>query len=392
MQDLMLLSKDMPVAKIIGGEVHPIAPERLPLFLKRTGDARAWLESRAIDGHRTNSRLLKRALRLEHKDDLTAVLAVNAATITDNYWVRPLDDDTLQYSDVRFKVNMFDSLALTGDVNSFDQPPGRTPELTNTGSFEKCWRIEGGAWFMYKAGKPEELFSELLAFRLGKLLGFPVAEYEAAGAFIKSRDFTGNAAADFEAAAGITGDISDYVKIYEALRPFGKGIAGQYVRMCYLDGLIYNMDRHENNFGVLRDSDTGEMLSLAPFYDHNISLVARGYPIRSPGDRLITDFAELIRHIGRPLCLRGLTEQEVLAEAMAMPFELPVTGEVPEPKAFAARYLVSRQKALEEHSRGLVRFVKEKRSVTAQIRAAKTRSHEPPSKRPKSKAKTEPEL
>lgn len=66
------------------------------------GDIQAWLESRAVDGHRANSRLLKRALRLERKDDLTTVLAVNAATITDNYWVKPLDDEALRYDDVPF--------------------------------------------------------------------------------------------------------------------------------------------------------------------------------------------------------------------------------------------------------------------------------------------------
>ncbi|MDR2671566.1 MAG: HipA domain-containing protein [Oscillospiraceae bacterium] len=346
MQDLLLLSKDVPIAKIVGGALEPLRPSRLPLFLRRTGDARAWLESRAIDGHRTNSRLLKRALRLAHKDDLTAVLTVNAATITDNYWVRPLSDDTLRYEDVRFKTHLFDELALTGDVNAFDQPPGRTPELTNTGSFEKCWRLMDGAWWMFKAGKPEELFSELLACRVGAHLGLPLAAYEPAGDFIRSRDFTDNARVDFEPARGIIGDASDYVKIYKALRAVSETAAAQYVSMCYFDGLIFNMDRHENNFGVLRDSDTGEVLSLAPFYDHNIALVARGYPHRAPDDLLIRDFAALMEHIGAPLLLPRLTEASALALARDIPFTPPATGDVPDPRAFAAQYLIRRQAAL----------------------------------------------
>ena len=36
----------------------------LPLFLKRIPNADLWLETRAIDCHRANSRLLKKALRL----------------------------------------------------------------------------------------------------------------------------------------------------------------------------------------------------------------------------------------------------------------------------------------------------------------------------------------
>ncbi len=88
MDDMLLLSKDTPIAKIVEDMLQSIDARRLPLFLQRTGDVRSRLESRAIDGHRTNSRLLKRALRLEHKDDLTAVLSVNAATITDSFLVK----------------------------------------------------------------------------------------------------------------------------------------------------------------------------------------------------------------------------------------------------------------------------------------------------------------
>ncbi|MDR1563401.1 MAG: hypothetical protein LBS74_00390 [Oscillospiraceae bacterium] len=205
--------------------LEPILPERLPLFLKRTGDVKAWLEGRAIDSHRTNSRLLKKALRLAHRDDLSTVLAVNAAIITDAYWVKPLEDTSLCYSEVRFTVNSFDELALTGSFNSFNQPPGRTPELTNTGSFEKCWRFCNGKWWMYKSGSSAELFSELCIYHIGRALGFPMAHYEAEGAYIKILDFTDNASVDFEPAAGIIGDESDYIKIYEALRALNAELA-----------------------------------------------------------------------------------------------------------------------------------------------------------------------
>ena len=36
----------------------------LPLYLRKIQNADMWLETRAIDSHRTNSRLLKKALRL----------------------------------------------------------------------------------------------------------------------------------------------------------------------------------------------------------------------------------------------------------------------------------------------------------------------------------------
>jgi hypothetical protein len=350
MRDLLLLSKDTVIAEIKGEKMEPIDASRLPLFLRRTGDIQTWLASRAIDSHRTHSRLLKRALRLESKDDISTVLSVNAATITDNYWVKPAEDVGLRYDDVRFRTNLFDRLALTGDVNAFDQPPSRTPELTNIGSFEKCWRRRDGLWWMIKAGKPEELFSELLAYRIGALLSFPMAFYEAAGAYIQSRDFTDDARVDFEPAVGIIGDESDYVKIYDALKAIDGNIAAQYVRMCYFDGLIFNMDRHEYNFGVLRDSDTGEILSLSPFFDHNIALVSRGYPSNrtAQNDRLIGDFAELVRKRDLSFCAAELSEAQIDAAVQDIPFELPATETVRDPNRFVVEYLCNRQARLKE--------------------------------------------
>ncbi|MCL2427267.1 MAG: hypothetical protein FWD05_13140 [Oscillospiraceae bacterium] len=356
MQDLLLLSKDTPIGKVANGNFGVLDSKRLPLFLKRTGDIQTWLESRAIDNHRTNSRILKRALRLESKDDFTTVMAVNAVTITDNYWVKPIDDEATKYDDVRFKGNMFDMLALTGDVNSFDQPPSKTPELTNIGSFEKCWRLEDGKWWMYKAGRNEELFSELMAYYVGKTLGFPMAEYEVADKFIKNCDFTDSASTNFEPAASIIGDTSDYIKIYEALKQISETIAEQYVLMCYFDGLIYNMDRHEYNFGIIRNSDTGEIISIAPFFDHNIALISRGYPINAPNDALIKDFTTLIHHTNKPIRIRKIAAREFLAIANEVPFKPPATEDVTHPREFIAKYIESRQSALGAQNQDLLHF------------------------------------
>ncbi|MEE3472623.1 MAG: hypothetical protein VZR24_18420, partial [Butyrivibrio hungatei] len=54
-------------------------------------------------------------------------------------------------------------------------------------------------------------------------------------------------------------------------------------------------DRHTANFGLLRDQKTGEYISFAPCFDHNMALISKGYPegeVRS--DLLIRLFRELI--------------------------------------------------------------------------------------------------
>jgi len=294
-----LMSGDIKTADIRDGIVTPVNDRLLPMHLKNNRSFKEWLEVRAIDTHRTNSRLLKKALRLTTADDIEIVLKVKAATITDNYWFKP-DGSDLKYEDVRFKENMFDKLALYGDPDSFNNghaSNSHTPELTNIGSFEKCWRIIDGEWWMYKRGSELELFSELFIYELGKSLGFNMAHYEPDDGYIRSRDFTQGASVNFEPAVGITGKDEDYDLNYESLKALCENSAADYIRMIYLDALCFNMDRHTNNYGILRDVNTGEVTGLAPNFDNNIALISRGYTgSERKNDLLIRLFAEFLEN------------------------------------------------------------------------------------------------
>lgn len=108
-----LLSSDTLVAVWKNGTLTVINDSLLPLYLKRVPDADLWLKSRAIDNRRPNARLLKKALRLAEKDDISTVIHVNGATITDNYWIRPIGSE-LTYDDVKFANDYFSNLALNG--------------------------------------------------------------------------------------------------------------------------------------------------------------------------------------------------------------------------------------------------------------------------------------
>ncbi len=290
-----LMSEDRPIAKIKNGLIVDADDELLPLYLKRTKDAAGWIASRAIDSHRTNSRLLKKALRLRTTDDVQTALSVNAATITDRYWFRQ-EGSTAVYEDIRFKENYFDRLALCGDPDSFSLGPSRTPELTNTGSFEKCWRLIDGKWWMYKSGNAEEIFSELFICKLGEKIGFNMAHYESDGQYIRSKDFTDGASVNFEPIKSLAGDDDDYANCFRILNDLSPELAKQHLVLIWMDTVCYNMDRHTENFGFLRDVRTGKILSLAPNYDNNIALIARSYPsdVSREHDGLIRFFREFV--------------------------------------------------------------------------------------------------
>ncbi len=271
----------------------------LPLYLKRVHNADMWLETRAIDSHRANSRLLKKALRLSEKDDISAVIHVNGATITDNYWIRPIGSE-ITYDDVRFTDDYFSNLALKGTYNSFNRAANsklsKTPELTNVGSFEKCWKLRDGKWYLYKSANPSEAFSELFVCELGIALGMNMASYERGEKCVKSLDFTAGAEVNFEPASSFMGDNENYSDVVKALERLWPDAIPDYIRLIFMDTVCANPDRHTNNFGLLRDINTGKLLGLAPNYDNNMALIARGYPAKpKASDMLITLFNELMK-------------------------------------------------------------------------------------------------
>lgn len=296
--DYEIMSGDTVVAVWQNSELIIKNEDLLPLYLKKIHNADMWLETRAIDSHRANSRLLKKALRLAEKDDVSTVAHVNAATITDNYWIRPIGSD-LTYNDVKFSDDYFSNLALKGNYDSFNKAANskksRTPELTNVGSFEKCWKLRDNKWWMYKKATHNEMFSEIFVYELGKELGFNMAIYERGSGFIKSLDFTKGASVNFEPASTFMGDNEDYLDVIKALKGICPAAIPDYIRMIFMDTITANPDRHTNNFGLLRDTKTGKIIGFAPNYDNNMALIARGYPSNpKASDIMISLFKEVI--------------------------------------------------------------------------------------------------
>ena len=293
-----ILSGDTLVAIWKDTKLSVLNEALLPLYLKKTQNADFWLETRAIDSHRANSRLLKKALRLVEKDDISTVIHVNGATITDNYWIREIGSN-LTYSDVKFSDDYFSNLALKGNYDSFNRAANskrsRTPELTNVGSFEKCWKLRNGKWWMYKKAAHKELFSELFVYELGCLLGMNMATYVRGEGCIRSLDFTQAASVNLEPASTFMGDNEDYFDVVKALERICPKAIPDYIKMIFMDTVCANPDRHTNNFGLLRDVKTGELLGLAPNYDNNMALISRGYPSKpSSKDMLISLFNGLM--------------------------------------------------------------------------------------------------
>lgn len=267
-------------------EYKIINEDLAPLYIKNRGDIEKWIKQRAIYRERPNARAVKRISRLSHNaGDYETAMKVDAANITDNFWIKK-DGDSRAYEDIVFKKNDLFRLSLCRDLTCIGEDDiARSPELTNIGTQDKGWNREDGVWWLYKNEPIKEIVSEYITYRLGVAAGLDMAVYEIVndGEFIKSKDFTcgkynlqhiNGIMVDHKDADGndITDD--DYKYNYDILSSMDPKLAESYLKICAIDALVENYDRHTENYGVLTDRNTGKIISFAPNYDNNNSLYA----------------------------------------------------------------------------------------------------------------------
>lgn len=267
-----VMSGDTIVAEfekgVLKSDCHPLCP----YIIKRTKSIFLFLKSRSIDCGRTNSRLLRKILNIKETDETLISLCSYAASISDNYWFKP-KNSKLKYKDICFNNDMFFETALKGLVAVYPKKIILTPELTTNGGYEKGWRNHDGEWWLFKVGTKEERFSEMFFSRLFEKINLPTAHYEIEEPFIKTKNFSSEY--NFEPMISFVGENDDIEYVFESLCKIDYSIALQYLRLCFFDVVLNNVDRHNENCGILRDKRNGRFISLAPNYDDNLCLISR---------------------------------------------------------------------------------------------------------------------
>lgn len=233
-----------------------------------------WLRLRSIDISRSNARLLLKLLKIS-VNEISPVIYNKALNLTDSYWIKEFEKDDFLNLSLYRKSNsqLIVETSLSGVIHELEK--GINPELTNIGSFNKAWIKENDEWWLYKRGNEKNIYAEMFAYYLANELGMKIATYKVSDNMIASRNFTDeNKMLEHYSSLKFKfkdKDIDDLI-IYNNMKELG--LEKEYSDILFLDAIICNPDRHEYNFGIIRQSDTGNILTLAPNFDNNLALGA----------------------------------------------------------------------------------------------------------------------
>ena len=174
---------------------------------------------------------------------------------------------------------------LLGRGSSSGRVSLMSPDNTSDGWLKKKWAILDERRCLMKGGSgatQQEPYNEVLASSVMERLGIPHVTYT----LTVQEDYPYSVCEDF-----ITPEtelipawyimqtvkrpnhVSVYQHYMDCCEALGiPGVREAVDRMIVLDYLIVNEDRHQNNFGVVRNAETLEYLGAAPIYDSGTSL------------------------------------------------------------------------------------------------------------------------
>ena len=289
-------------------DLRPIGYSNLEDFLAR----------RQAPKHRKHIREL---LERYGCDDLEGFLRVtHALSLNDTFWVKEAGSD-LCWCDVSLYENEFDRLvseaAFDGVISETDLS-STSPEFGTDGYYAKCWVRETDGIWLYKSGSGLHVIepvSEFLVSQLAQRICSNAVKYDLTvyhdKLVSKCPLFTSEAVGLVKAGTIFRGEqtVPRLLDFFQTL-----GCGNDFRRMCVLDAIALNPDRHYGNFGFLFDNRTMELIGMAPVFDNNRAL----FPELDNEALAAPDW--YIRHchpkLGRDFIItaRGLLTEEIRAD------------------------------------------------------------------------------
>ena len=244
-----------------------------------------WWIDRSIPASRSG---VRKALETLHLPNTQALLTrCFGLSLSDQYWIRP-EGQPLEWSQINFFEHPFSEDigdVLLGKADKHGAFDFQSPDNTSDGCLKKRWKLIDGKRCLLKAGsRPflQQPFNEVIASYIAQQLDIPHVDYtllwDEGEPYSVCEDFI---TADTELISAwrvmqtqkrgnSTSVYQHYLNCCETLGV--QGVIHAVDQMIVLDYLIANEDRHQNNFGLIRNAETLEWMSPAPIFDSGSSL------------------------------------------------------------------------------------------------------------------------
>ncbi len=251
------------------------------------------------------------------QNPITFLDVTHGLSLNDTFWINCLDAP-LSWEDCNLYQHDFNEIiayiAFTGYSSKRISGVFNSPEFTTGGAQKKCWSKREDGVFLIKGASPlydlperkgrTDVVSEYCASQLASALGLDHVDYDLElfkhydgheELVCKCKLFTSENEGylPFYVYASLNhlsvndSDVNDYSLELQYADLYGKKA---FEDMMVFDSLILNTDRHMNNYGMIFDTDTGEILRPAPLFDHGNSLLvgAAKSDFQDPSDYIST--------------------------------------------------------------------------------------------------------
>lgn len=282
----------LKVNEVYHGEHLPVGVPIRQNVVDRTALNDWWID-RAIPASRSGVRQALETLNVSS----TRLLLERCMGLglSDQYWIKP-QDANVTWRDVNFFENPFSEDigdALMGKSRKLDGFDFHSPDNTSDGCLKKRWKIIDGKRCLLKSGSApfmQQPFNEVIATKLAERLGIPHVAYtllwEDGVPYSVCEDFI---TPDTELVSAwrimqtqkkgnSTSVYRHYLNCCEAVG--ATGIAHAVDQMIVLDYILANEDRHQNNFGLVRDANSLRWIGAAPIFDSGSSLGYAHLPVQ----------------------------------------------------------------------------------------------------------------
>ncbi len=271
----------------------PVSPELLPPGgCTDAAMLRKWWQRRAVPKNQGNiQRILEQLNIATPQEYLVKNLGLS---LTDHYWIKPLDVE-LTWQDVNFFTNDFrdpvGEVQFSSDSSNLYLPENAySPSSSVQGELQKRWIILNGKRCLIKGNHgshSQESLNEVVASLLHRKQNcMPYVEYKP----IKQPESPQISCI----CESFTSDTLEFIPAIDVVESQKKDNATSlfehFIAVCVQHGMsvnqarsfleyqiltdfvLTNVDRHLNNFGILRDTNTLQWISMAPIFDSGNSM------------------------------------------------------------------------------------------------------------------------